>query len=92
MQFAPGSDHLFVSSSSDNSLAVWDLKSLDGKGKFKSIASAVHPKTCQSAYFAPDGELYYFFFTITITLLFYYFYYYTIAIYYLCISHSTQIS
>lgn len=45
---------MFVSSSSDNSLAVWDLRKL-GK-KMESAASAVHSKTCQSAYFAPDGN------------------------------------
>jgi WD40 repeat protein len=56
LQFAPGEEHLFVSSSSDNSLAIWDLRKLKDKNKFVSLASAVHPKTCQSAYFAPDGD------------------------------------
>lgn len=45
-----------MSSSSDNSLAVWDLRKLEAAGKIKQLASGVHPKTCQSAYFAPDGE------------------------------------
>lgn len=44
-----------MSSSSDNSLAVWDLRKLSDSGKIKSVASGVHSKTCQSAYFAPDG-------------------------------------
>ena len=55
LQFAPGEEHLFASSSSDNSLAVWDLRKLEQSGKIKHLASGVHPKTCQSAYFAPDG-------------------------------------
>lgn len=55
VQFAPGEEHFFVSSSSDNSLAVWDLRKLSDAGKIKSVASGVHSKTCQSAYFAPDG-------------------------------------
>ena len=46
-----------MSSSSDNSLAVWDLRKLSDSGKIKSVASGVHSKTCQSAYFAPDGNL-----------------------------------
>ena len=45
-----------MSSSSDNSLAVWDLRKLTDAGKLKSVASGVHSKTCQSAYFAPDGN------------------------------------
>ena len=44
-----------MSSSSDNSLAIWDLRKLSDAGKIKSVASGVHSKTCQSAYFAPDG-------------------------------------
>lgn len=57
LQFAPGEEHLVVSSSSDNSLAVWDLRKLKDNSKFAYLARAVHPKTCQSAYFAPDGML-----------------------------------
>lgn len=54
MQVEPGQEHLLVSSSSDNSLAVWDSRKL-GRG-CRALARAAHSLTCQSAFFAPDGE------------------------------------
>lgn len=44
---------MLVSSCGDNSLAVWDLRKF-GKGA-KAVAVTAHSRTCQSAYFAPDG-------------------------------------
>lgn len=53
MQVEPTEERLLVTSSADNSLAIWDVRQM-GKGG-KPVSSASHSLTCQSAYFAPDG-------------------------------------
>ena len=54
-QVEPGKELEILTASSDNSMSVWDLRKLDEKGKRQPLATTVHSKTCQSAYFAPDG-------------------------------------
>ena len=53
-QVEPGGAQQLLSASADGSLAVWDLRKLGPKAK--ALATAGHAYTCQSAYFAPDGE------------------------------------
>lgn len=44
-----------MSSSADNTVAVWDVRMLNPK-KCKALGVGTHRLTCQSAYFAPDGS------------------------------------
>ncbi len=53
LQVEPGEERYFVTSCSDNSIAMFDLRKM-GKGS-KPAATAMHSLTCQSAFFAPDG-------------------------------------
>ena len=53
LQVEPGEERYFITSCSDNSIALFDLRKM-GKGS-KPAATARHSLTCQSAFFAPDG-------------------------------------
>ena len=53
LQVEPGEERYFITSCSDNSIALFDLRKM-GKGS-KPAATAMHSLTCQSAFFAPDG-------------------------------------
>ena len=53
LQVEPGEERYFITSCSDNSIALFDLRKM-GKGS-KPAATATHSLTCQSAFFAPDG-------------------------------------
>jgi len=49
----PGGSDLIVTSSSDAAVAVWDLRRMGPKN---AISTYHHPKSCQAAFFAPDGS------------------------------------
>ena len=50
----PCADHLVVTSSTDSTIAIWDMRKFGPKSNALSIGA--HKQTCQSAYFAPDGS------------------------------------
>jgi WD40 repeat protein len=56
----PTAGNLVVTSSSGAEVSVWDMRKLGkGSGKSKSgmrLLTFNHPKSCQAAYFAPDGS------------------------------------
>lgn len=53
-QVEPGQENLLLSSASDKSISVWDIRKL-GPG-CRAVAQTAHPQTCNSAYFSPDGQ------------------------------------
>ncbi len=50
----PCADHLVVTSSTDSTIAMWDMRMFSPKSK--ALSTGAHKQTCQSAYFAPDGS------------------------------------
>lgn len=51
----PLADHLVATSSTDATVAVWDMRKF-GKKNPTPLSTGSHRQTCQSAYFAPDGS------------------------------------
>jgi len=55
----PSEGNLFVTSSTDKSVTVWDIRLMGNRGmktSKKAVVSYYHGKSCQGAYFAPDGS------------------------------------
>lgn len=52
----PRAPHLMVTSSTDSTVAVWDMRKFGSPKKTKAVCEGSHRQTCQSAYFAPDGS------------------------------------
>ena len=53
----PLAEHLVATSSTDSTIAIWDLRKIQSARSTPSpLATAEHGKTCQSAYFCPDGS------------------------------------
>eukprot|EP00890_Picochlorum_soloecismus_P002433 jgi/Picsp_1/3190/NSC_06030-R1_wd repeat-containing protein 76-like len=53
----PMAEHLVATSSTDSTIAIWDLRKMQSARSTPSpVATAGHSKTCQSAYFCPDGS------------------------------------
>ena len=53
----PLAEHLVATSSTDSTIAIWDLRKMQSaRSSPTPIATAEHGKTCQSAYFCPDGS------------------------------------
>ena len=52
----PRASHLMVTSSTDSTVAVWDLRKFGPPKKTKPVCEGSHRQTCQSAYFSPDGS------------------------------------
>ena len=50
----PGAERLFATSCGDQTVQVWDVRKT-GKG-CKPVSRLQHTKSCQAAYFAPDGS------------------------------------
>lgn len=51
----PCADHLVATSSTDSTIAIWDMRTFGTKSS-KPVCVGSHRQTCQSAYFAPDGS------------------------------------
>jgi hypothetical protein len=55
----PGAGTLLATACGDAHVCVWDVRALggsSGRGGPKPLASLAHGKSCQSAFFAPDGS------------------------------------
>jgi WD40 repeat protein len=53
----PLAEHLVATSSTDSTIAIWDLRKMQSaRSSPTPVATAQHGKTCQSAYFCPDGS------------------------------------
>lgn len=50
----PIAQHLIATSSTDSTVAMWDIRKLGTRAT--PMATASHNQTCQSAYFSPDGS------------------------------------
>jgi hypothetical protein len=58
LQLEPGAGALLATACGDAHVCVWDVRALGGAGGRapQPLASLAHGKSCQSAFFAPDGS------------------------------------
>ena len=56
LQFNPTRPHLLISSSTDASARLWDIRKLSAKGACKPLSELQHSKAVHGAYFSRGGD------------------------------------
>ena len=52
----PSAENMIVTSSTSAEVSIWDVRKAGKKNLYSRMLNYIHPKSCQGAYFAPDGS------------------------------------